>query len=140
MGVLWLRALTHREADRVTAIQLGYDDIEAARDFFTTALGFTEEWSIVDEAGILTRSHVRFEETVLMLDRPGAHGVKSPREVGGVTHLLVIEVPDADEHFRRAVAANAEILAPPTDRPWGRDFEVRDPGGYVFSVFSAPRT
>lgn len=123
----------------MTAILLGYDDIEAARDFFTMALGFAEEWSTADDAGNLTRSHVRFDDTVLMLDKPGAHGVKSPRQVGGVTHLLVIEVPDADAHFNRAQAAGADILVPPTDRPWGRDYELRDPGGHVFSFFSSPK-
>jgi len=123
----------------VTAILLGYDDIEAARDFFITALGFAEEWSSADDSGKLTRSHVRFEDTVLMLDKPGVHGVKSPCEVGGVTHLLVIEVPDADAHFSGALSAGAEILVPPTDRPWGRDYELRDPGGHIFSFFSSTK-
>jgi len=71
---------------------------------------------------------------------PGAHGLRSPLDVDGVTHLIVMEVPDADAHFTRAVAANAEIVAPPADRPWGRDFELRDPGGYIFSLFSGFKT
>jgi uncharacterized glyoxalase superfamily protein PhnB len=58
--------------------------------------------------------------------------------VGGVTHLIVMNVPDADAHYNRAVAAKAEILAAAADRPWGRDFELRDPGGYIFSFFSDP--
>ena len=64
--------------------------------------------------------------------------MKSPREAAGVTHLILIEVLDADAHCRRAAATNAEILAPLADRPWGRDYELRDPGGYIFSFFSAP--
>lgn len=122
----------------MTALLLGYEDIDGARDFFVGALGFVEESSRVADDGSLTRSQVRFEDTVLLLDKPGAHGVKSPREAGGVTHLIVIEVPDADAHCTQAAAANAEILAFPTDRPWGRDYELRDPGGYIFSFFSAP--
>jgi predicted enzyme related to lactoylglutathione lyase len=74
-----------------------------------------------------------------MLDKPGAHGVKSPHEVDGVTHLLVVTVGDVDAHHARAAAAGAEILVPPTDRPWGRDYELRDGEGYVFSFFSKPR-
>jgi predicted enzyme related to lactoylglutathione lyase len=49
-----------------------------------------------------------------------------------------MNVPDADAHYNRAVAAKAEILAAAADRPWGRDFELRDPGGYIFSFFSDP--
>lgn len=79
------------------------------------------------EDGILTRSHVRFSDTVLMLDKPGAHNVTSPRVAGGVTHLIVINVGDVDAHHARALGAGATILVPPTDRPWGRDYELIDP-------------
>lgn len=70
----------------MTALLLGYDDLAAARVFFLEALGFTEEWVVHDDDGSLSRVHVRLGDTVLMLDKPGGHGVKSPREVDGVTH------------------------------------------------------
>jgi hypothetical protein len=70
----------------VTAILLGYDDIEIARDFFVTALGFVEEWSRVADDGTLARSHVRFEDTVL-LDKPGAHGVMCPPATWAVSPI-----------------------------------------------------
>jgi uncharacterized glyoxalase superfamily protein PhnB len=117
----------------VTALLLGYEDIERARRFFVKALGFGEEWEVRDDGGALTRSHVRFGDTLLMLDRPGAHNVKSPQEVGGVTHLVVINVGDVDAHHARASAAGATILVQPADRPWGRDYELRDAEGYIFS-------
>jgi uncharacterized glyoxalase superfamily protein PhnB len=117
----------------VTALLLGYEDLAGARDFFVNALGFEEEWTVHNHDGSLSRSHVRLGDTLLMLDRPGAHGVKSPRQVGGVTHLIVISVGDVDPHHDRAVAAGATILTAPADRPWGRDYELQDPEGYVFS-------
>jgi uncharacterized glyoxalase superfamily protein PhnB len=117
----------------MTALLLGYEDLVGARDFFVSALGFEEEWIVRSHDGSLSRSHVRLGDTVLMLDRPGAHGVKSPRQVGGVTHLIVISVGDVDAHHRRSVAAGATILTAPADRPWGRDYELQDPEGYVFS-------
>src|SRR5436305_2657471 len=46
----------------------------------------------------------------------------------------VIGIDDVDGHHRRAAAAGATIPTPPTDRPWGRDYEVRDPEGYVFGT------
>ena len=120
----------------MTALLLGYEDIESARRFFVEALGFTAEWDARDDDGQLVRSHVQLGDTLLMLDHPGAHGVLSPGQARGVTHLVVIGVDDVDGHHRRAAAAGATILTPPADRPWGRDYEVRDPEGYVFSFTS----
>jgi hypothetical protein len=57
----------------VTAILLGYEDLESARSFFLEALGFDDEWEVRTDEGALTRSHVRFGDAVLMLDKPGAH-------------------------------------------------------------------
>jgi uncharacterized glyoxalase superfamily protein PhnB len=120
----------------MNALLLGYQDLEGARAFFVDAFGFEEEWRVRDESGDLARSHVRFGDTVLMLDRPGAHNVLSPRAAGGVTNLIVINVGDVDAHHARAARAGATILVPPSDRPWGRDYEVRDPEGYIFSFIS----
>jgi MerR family transcriptional regulator, thiopeptide resistance regulator len=120
----------------VTALLLGYEDIEQAREFFVLALGFEDDWELRDNHGVLTRSHVRWGDTVLMLDRPGAHGVQSPQAVGAVTHIIVLSVGYVDAHHARAVAAGAQILLPPSDRPWGRDYELRDPEGYIFSIVS----
>ncbi len=120
----------------MTALLLGYEDLERARWFYVDALGFEEEHQIRTAEGQLTRSHVRLGDTVVMIDRPGAHNVMSPRIAGGVTHLIVITVGDVDAHHARAAAAGAQILVPPSDRPWGRDYELVDPEGYVFSFFS----
>jgi uncharacterized glyoxalase superfamily protein PhnB len=120
----------------VTALLLAYEDVESARQFFIEALGFEEEWNLRDAAGGLTRSHVRFGDTVLMLGRPGAHDVLSPRAAGGVTHLIVINVGDVDAHHARAAGAGATVLVPPSDRPWGRDYEICDAEGYTFSFIS----
>lgn len=120
----------------MTALLLGYEGIEKARAFFVEALGFEDEWEVRDDSGDMTRSHVRFGDTVLMLDSPGAHNVLSPRAAGGVTHLIVINVGDVDAHHARAVGAGATILVPPSDRPWGRDYEISDPEGYIFSFIS----
>jgi uncharacterized glyoxalase superfamily protein PhnB len=125
-----------RTGEAVTALLLGYEDVERARAFFVEGLGFDEEREVRDDSGGLTRSHVRFGDTVLMLDRPGAHNVLSPRSAGGVTHLIVITVGDVDAHHARAAGAGATVLVPPSDRPWGRDYEISDAEGYVFSFIS----
>lgn len=120
----------------MTALLLGYEDVEGARAFFIEALGFEEVWEARGDSGELTRSHVRFGDTVLMLGKPGAHNVLSPRAAGGVTHLIVINVGDVDAHHARAVRAGATVVVPPSDRPWGRDYEISDTEGYIFSFIS----
>lgn len=119
----------------MTALLMAYRDIEGARQFFVDALGFEETWVVAEDGGKVTRSHVEFGDTVLMLDSPGAHGVLNPGDAGGLTHLVVIQVEDLDAHHARARANGATILVEPQARPWGRDYELRDPEGYVFSFF-----
>lgn len=120
----------------MTALLLAYDDLARAQEFFVEALGFIQEWTVNHDDGSPARVHVRLGDTLLMLDKPGAHGVRSPQEVGGVTHLIAVTVGDVDAYHARAAAAGAEILVPPADRPWGRDYELRDSEGYVFSFIS----
>ena len=122
----------------MTALLLAYDDVLGARDFFVNTLGFVEERSVAGDEGTLVRSHVRLGDTMLLLDKPGAHGILSPAQVGGVTHLVVVTVPDVEAHHASAVAAGATILVPLTSRPWGPDYEVQDREGYVFSFISEP--
>jgi uncharacterized glyoxalase superfamily protein PhnB len=120
----------------MTALLLAYEDLPRARDFLVSALGFAEEHSEVGSDGILIRSHVRLGETVLLLASPRTHGVRSPKELGGLTHLIVVNVSDLDALYKRAVAGGAEVLGSPTTRPWGRDFEIRDPEGYAFNFIT----
>ena len=53
----------------------------------------------------------------------------SPRQ--GVSTMLIVRVPDVDEHYRRAREAGAEIVIAATDEPWGvRRYQARDPEGH----------
>ena len=78
--------------------------------------------------------HVRLGDALLVLDKPGPRG-RSPQEVGGVIHLIVVTVGDVDAHHAGA-AAGAAILVPRADRPRARDYERRDGEGDVFSFIS----
>jgi PhnB protein len=119
----------------MTAILLVYRDLPRARDFLVSALGFIEEYSDTGSDGAI-RSHVRLDDTTLLLASLGAHSVKSPTDVGGVTHLILVTVDDVDAQFARAVSGGADVVGRPADRPWGRDCEVRDPEGYTFNFIT----
>lgn len=118
------------------AALLAYHDVPAARAFFLDALGFQEDWSDSNEAGAITRSHLRLGEAEVMIDAPGTHGVASPVDLGGVTQILVVGVPDVAGHYKRAAAAGARCDGPPTRQSWGgTSYTVTDAGGYVFEFY-----
>ena len=60
--------------------------------------------------------------------------VKPPKDVGGVsTRSVYIVVKDADVHYRRAVAAGAEIVIDIHDEDYGgRGYCCRDPEGHLW--------
>jgi lactoylglutathione lyase len=51
------------------------------------------------------------------------------------------KVPDVDAAYAELVAAGAEPVGPPVDRPWGqRTAYVRDPDGHLIELVDAPAT
>ena len=61
--------------------------------------------------------------------------VSSTAERGPFPAFLYVYVDDADEAFRRAVRAGAEVLEEPLDTPYGdRRAMVRDPFGNVLQI------
>jgi uncharacterized glyoxalase superfamily protein PhnB len=61
--------------------------------------------------------------------------VKTPRDLGGAgTQTAYIIVEDADVHYRRAVAAGAQIIMDIKDQSYGgRGYTCRDPEGHIWS-------
>lgn len=50
---------------------------------------------------------------------------------------MLIQVPDADEAFKTAVARNLKVVQEPVNHPWGhRTFQLADPDGILVSLFS----
>jgi uncharacterized glyoxalase superfamily protein PhnB len=56
-------------------------------------------------------------------------------DLGDHSYLAYIDVDDVDALHRRALAAGAEVLKPPTDEPWGRrELALRSPDGHRFML------
>ncbi len=56
-------------------------------------------------------------------------------EIGNHSYVAYLRVDDVDAFHERAVAAGAEILAAPTDRPWAmREMGLRSPDGHRFML------
>jgi uncharacterized glyoxalase superfamily protein PhnB len=64
--------------------------------------------------------------------------VKPPRDLGGIgSQSPYVIVEDADAHYRRAVAAGAQIVLDIEDKDYGgRGYTCRDPEGHVWSFGS----
>jgi uncharacterized glyoxalase superfamily protein PhnB len=55
-----------------------------------------------------------------------------------VTGVTTISVDDVDAHYARTVAAGANIVCEPIDRPYGiREYGAEDPEGQIW-WFTAP--
>ncbi len=64
---------------------------------------------------------------------PSGNGYLSPRELGGVSSMIVIAVDDADAHYAYTRELGADILNAPVDQPYGgREYGARDLEGHLW--------
>ncbi|MDP2697514.1 VOC family protein [Thalassospira sp.] len=121
---------------------LQYDDVATAIDFLCRAFGFERHAVYETEDGIINHAQLVFGNGMIMLGQAQKPGSETgfgkftcrPRDAGGVTQSLYIVVPDADNHYARAIAASAEIILPIRDEDYGgRGYSARDPEGHVWT-------
>jgi uncharacterized glyoxalase superfamily protein PhnB len=116
-----------------------YHDASAAIEWLCKAFGFEKCLVVHGENGTITHAQLVFGNGMIMLGSAQQSEfdrlVRPPRDVGGVgTQSPYIIVDDADEHYRRAVAAGAEIVMDIRDEEYGgRGYSCRDPEGHVWS-------
>ena len=72
-----------------------------------------------------------FQGQVVMLGE-GAHdrGLRTPKDAGAATMGVFVYLDDVDKHYEVAKAAGAEIVHPPKDAPYGRNYWANDPEGH----------
>ena len=104
------------------------DDLQTARDFYASFLGFDVA---MDEPGFTmfaSPSNRTAQITVADANTPGLdRGVKDAQ--------ISVEVEDVDALHAKAVEQGREIVYPLTNEPWGiRRFFVRSPDGTVINV------
>lgn len=93
---------------------LHVQDVRAAVVYYRDVLGFISDFGDDDYA-------------VVWRDNSAIHFVKGDQAPSGV-HLFQW-VRDVDAFYLEARKRGAEITVEPGDRPYGRDFTVRDPNG-----------
>ena len=79
-----------------------------------------------------------FQGQLVMMGQ-GAHerGLRAPKDVGAATMGVFIYLDDVDAHYEVAKAAGAEIVHPPKDAEYGRNYWANDPEGHPWFFTSA---
>jgi uncharacterized glyoxalase superfamily protein PhnB len=114
---------------------LRYQDAPAAIDWLVRAFGMEKQLVIPNPDGTIAHAQIKFGPDVIMLgsSKEDPLGLKSPRELGGVTQSLYIYLQDVDAHHDRAKAAGAEIVVELRDTEYGsREYSARDPEGHLW--------
>lgn len=112
---------------RVAVPVLPCRDVQAARSYFTDALGFDTifTWETPPSYAAVIRDTAEFH-------------LYAESSVGPARVTVVVD--DVDSCHDELRARGADIVEPPADRPYGmRDFNVRTPDGHLL-IFSQPLT
>jgi uncharacterized glyoxalase superfamily protein PhnB len=118
---------------------LFYRDVRAALDFLCDAFGFKEEMYEGTPSGGV-HGEASFQGQLVMLGQgAGDRGLKTPKDVGGATMGVFIYLDEVDKHFEVAKAAGAEIVHPPKDASYGRNYWANDPEGHPWFFTSPPK-
>lgn len=109
---------------------LRYDDVGRALVWLQDTFGLREHLRWSSEDGMVQHAEMRIGDGYVELagateDQPG------PRTLGRTSTALVVLVDDVTEHFTHTQAANAKIVSPLSDKPWGlRQYTVEDLEGH----------
>jgi catechol 2,3-dioxygenase-like lactoylglutathione lyase family enzyme len=101
-------------------------DIEHSIEFYTKKLGFDLEFRYEDfYAGITKDGH----SIHLKSGKPSIEERKSKRENDDLD--LVFSAEGLEDLYEELVNKSVEIIQPLCDRPYGREFYIADPDGYI---------
>ena len=106
-----------------------------AIEFYKRAFGAEELYRMADDNGRIGHAEITIGGSVLYVsDEWPEMQVLSPKTLGGHAVSFVIEAPDADAAFERAVEAGCTVERPLKDEPWGRAGWVIDPFGHRWCI------
>lgn len=117
-----------------------YHDAPAAIDWLCQAFGFEKQLVVPDNDGGIAHAQLSFGNGMVMLgsvvDSEYGRLMKQPKELDKAnTQGCYLVVEDADQVYRRAIEAGAEIVLDIKDEDYGgRGFTCRDLEGHVWSL------
>src|ERR1700743_119597 len=105
--------------------------------FYARAFGAQELFRTARPDGRILHAEISICGSVLMIGDPGVKLYGDPRKLGGCTASLHIVTDDNAALLRRAVAAGAEEVQPPTEMFYGASSaSARDPYGHVWVMLT----
>ena len=118
-----------------------YEDAPAALEFLDKAFGFAERMRMPGEDGAIMHAEVAYDGNVVMLATvPKTEGYSGPKGLPARSGMVLCYVDDVDQHYARAKAAGATILAEPEDQFYGdRTYRARDPEGHEWNFHTHVR-
>ena len=118
-----------------------YRDAAAAIEWLCNAFGFTKHLIVPGPDGSIAHAQLVLGDGMIMLgsvaDDDYGRMVKTPQEAGGNTQCAYVVVDEIDGHYRRAMAAGAQIVMEIADQEYGgRLYSAKDPEGYLWNFGS----
>jgi len=120
--------------EKIFAITLFVEDLEATRNFYKEVFGLPIEYHDADSTVF------NFGNTIInLLKTNAAVELIAPAEVGtrnaGSRLQLTIQVDDVDAMCAELAKRGVTLLNGPMDRPWGiRTAAFADPGGHIWEI------
>jgi uncharacterized glyoxalase superfamily protein PhnB len=124
---------------RVTSVFLYVKDVRRSLEFYSEVVGAeVVQVHAENETAPYSLAILRIGEFTLMLHPQEAHAEEFADTRVGVGIHLQLQVPNVDQFFLNCLEEGAilSVSGEPTDQEWGwREFALRDPDGYVWSVY-----
>jgi PhnB protein len=107
-----------------------------AIDFYKKVFSATERMRMPHPDGRVGHAEIQIGDSAIMIsDEFPEMGALSPQTVGGSPVSLYVYVADADETFKKAVAAGAKVKRPLADQFYGdRVGGIEDPFGHIWWI------
>ncbi len=126
-------------AAKVTSVFLYVDDILKSLDFYHEIVGAeVVQVHSEQEGGPINLAILRFGDFSMMLHPQAPHEQEFVGQRLGVGIHLQLRVDDIDAFYQHCLDEGAilSVSGEPVDQEWGwREFALKDPDGYVWSVY-----
>jgi predicted enzyme related to lactoylglutathione lyase len=114
----------------VSIVTLYVQDVDRARQFYTTVVGIPEFLPLSSPTFVTLRPA---EGSMIALQHVSTVAPDQLKPAGGFE--LNFEVGDVDHVFAAWLAAGVQVVTPLENKPFGRVFTALDPEGNLLSVY-----
>jgi PhnB protein len=115
-----------------------YRDVPAALAWLARAFGFTETLRENTPSGGIHGEMTLDGQRIMMGQRGTGQRTASPRGGDIATQGIFIYLADVDAHYEKARAADADIVTPLQDLPYGRSYTAHDLEGHPWFFTTPP--